>query len=227
MAFDFQSLAAQTGYLVVLVIGALIMGAVIGLAFWMFQQRKKWKKFKVIIWKRYKTHDGRTIPMVVDINENGMVKKDKKLNKWVFHLRKNNLDLGEEELANYDEDRELDIESVPYAEGGEVVFVEQLAKRKFGIGKPFVIDGNVKITVTSADLAEAMRSYDMNARAFGRKDHTLLAFAMYMVFAILVLVLIVVVLNKLEALQQFGDAWIEGAKIIGSQGSSVASSAPG
>jgi len=228
MAFNLAETATQTGMIIVLTLMAVFIIAVIAGAFWLIQRQKQWKKYRVVIWKRYSTQDGRTIPMVVDLTERGRVTKDRKLNKWVFHLKKANLDLGEEELEGYDEDRELDLPTVPYSEGGEVLFIEQLAKRKYAIGDPYVIEGNVTIRVTSADLAEAMRAYDVNARTFGKKDHSIWAFAIYVVFAVLILILIAVVLNKLENLNQFGEQWVEGARMMaGTQSQTVPSTVLG
>lgn len=214
LGYDFSNLASQVGVVALFIGGIVIILGCVGAAVFLYTKQKEYSKYKVHVWKRFKTEDGREMPVIVDDKERGKVIKDKKLKKWVFHLKKANLDLGEEELANYDEDRELDIPSVPHAKGGEVVFVEQLAKRKYAVGEPFVVGGEVKIRITQADQAEAMRAYDMNARAFGKQKNELIAFIIYIAFAVLILVLIIMVLNKFESISDFGDKWVEGAKIL-------------
>ena len=221
---DLQAIATKAGSIFVIVLVMLIFLGIVGVVTYFYMKHRAYK-FRVIVWKRFRAESGQEMPIIVSIAERGRVKKDKKLKKWVFHLQRANIDLGEEELASYDEDRELDIPSVPHQAGGEVVFVEKLTSKKYAVGEPFIVEGTVKIRVTQADLAEAMRSYDINARTFGKKDNSLLAFAMYITFAVLILVLVVIILNKLDVLSEFGDKWIEGAQIIKSN--SVPSDVPG
>jgi len=228
VSFDLASIGSQVATVGLLIGGLIIVVGSIGTLVFLYYKNKEYSKYRVHVWKRFRTEDGREMPIIVDDSERGKVVRDKKLNKWVFHLKKANLDLGEEELESYDEDRELDIPSVPHAKGGEVVFIEQLAKRKYAVGEPFVVEGNVKIRVTQADLAEAMRAYDLNAKAFGKQKNELIAFIIYIAFAVLILVLIMMVLNKFETMAEWSDKWVEGARIMqGTQPGAVPSAAPG
>lgn len=214
------------GVIVMVLMGLLVLAFVAGIV-WLWMQKKKYKHYKVLIWKRYKDKDGREIPVFVKWDK-GAVTKDRKLKKWVFHLRGWNIDLGEEETKNYDENRELNLPSIPSENGGEVVFIEKLAPRKGAVGTPFLFEGNVKIIVSEADVAEAMRSFDINARSFGTKDNKLLAFTMYIILATLVLVMIIVILNKFEGITTASENLVVASQNFAAASSNaVPSTAPG
>jgi len=222
---DFITMAAQAGGALMMVLIALFFIGAIVLIYITLKKRKIYSKYKVIVWKRYKNKEGQTISILEDKDEKGGVIKDKKMNKWVFHLKNANLDLGEEELRNFDENRTLDIPSLPYSKGGEVVFVEKVGNKKYAFGQPFVINGNVEIQVSEADLAEAKRSYALFVKTFGKKQNPLWAFGMYVIFAVLILVLIFVVLNKFELIVEASRNFASGAEAVG-KGSAVPSGVP-
>jgi len=225
---DYWELARQVGGGLILGLILIIVLGVVGVIIWWRRKEAMYKHYRVFIWKRHQDNEGNEIPVIVGWDK-GAVRKDKKMKKWVFHLKKWNMDLGEEERVDYDEDRELDLPSVPLEKGGEVVFVEKIGPRKLAVGKPFIFGGNVKVIVSSADVAEAIRAYDINAKTFNKKDsHALLAFTLYIIFAILVLVLIVFILQKFELIQKAAEQFAVGAQSFAqAKGAGIASNAPG
>lgn len=228
MAFDIWPLAVQIGgYILVIIGGMLFIGASVIAAYW-WKKQQVYKKYKVLVWKKHIDKSGHEMPVFVAWDK-GAVIKDKKLNKWVFHLRDWNIDFGEDEGKNSDEMRnDLDIPSMPNETGGEVVFVEKLGFRKGALGVPFLFDGNVAVKVSHADLAEAMRAFDMNAKAFGTKDNKMMAFILYVILAAFILVIILVILNKFETIASAAESFKQGATAAAAaKGSAVASGVPG
>lgn len=226
MAVDFVDLGLQAGGVIIIVVLVAIVAAAVVFGIIYRKKNKLYSKNKVIVWRRYKSKDGSEVPIIEDLNEKGAVIKDKVMNKFVFHLKNANLDMGEEELDSYDEDREMDIPSVPHGKGGDVVFVEKIGNRKYAFGEPFIINGKVKIRVAEADLAEAKRSYAIFVKTFSKKPNPLWAFGLYVVFAVLILVLVFVVLNKFELIAEASKNFATGAQAVG-RGAAIPSSAPG
>lgn len=219
--------AMQIGGILLMVVFGLIVVGIAGVGAWLYGKRKQYEHYKVFIWKRYKDNKGNEIPMFVRWDK-GAIKKDKKLNKWVFNLKKWNIDLGEAEQTNEAGVSELNIPTIPSESGGEIVFIEKLAPRKGAIGKPYVLEGQVKVIVSEADVAEAMRSFDINARTFGTKDNKFMAFALYMILAVLVLVMIIVILNKFEGITLASQNLVTASQnFLAASSNAVPSTAPG
>jgi len=199
--------------IVVIAMWSIFAGIAIGITV-VLLKIKQYKHYKALIWKRKTDKDGNEFPVFVEM-DGGAIIKDRKLKKRVFKLKKNNCHLGVEEGLNFDENRNLDIPSVPSERGGEVVFIEKLGPKKFAMGKAFVVDGTVKIMVSEADCAEAIRAYDINAKYYGGKEWTKwigpISFA---VFAILIIVLIIAFLQKIEVLDIFSQRMVEAARIL-------------
>lgn len=210
--------------LIIALMVLIFLGIIVGFS-WVYLNRKQYKKYRALIWRRHKTDTDKEIPVIVGWDK-GAIIKDKKLKKWVFHLKKLNIDLGEEENARMDEDRDLDIPTIPYEGGGSVVFIEQLGPRKFGIGKPFIFKGNVEVLVSQADVAEAVRAYDMNAKYFGSDKMKWAGPLAFMVFAVLIIVLIAVLVNKFEVLKETMDIALKISQNNNAAGA-IASGAPG
>jgi len=222
---ELAQLGAQAGYLLVIIVMVAITSGLIGYAVYLRKKNKLYNKYKVIVWKRHKTNDGE-MPILEDLYERGAIRKDKAMNKWSFHLKNANLDLGEEEMDNFDENRLLDIPSVPYSKGGDIVFIEKLGNHKYAFGEPFILEGKVHIKVSEADLAEAKRSYALFVKTFGKKESPLVAFLIYVTFAVLILVLIFVVLNKFEVIVEASKNFMAAADTLRG-GSAMPSGAPG
>lgn len=185
---------------------------------------KQYRHYLALIWKRKRDINGNEFPVFVEVDR-GAIINDKKLKKRVFKLKRNNCHLGEEEGLTFDENRNLDIPSMPSEKGGEVVFLEKLGPKKFAFGKTFVVGGTVKIMVSEADCAEAIRTYDINAKYYGGKEWTKwigpISFA---VFAVLIIILIAVVLDKFKVLEIVSERLLEAAKVLQSGKTSAVAS---
>jgi len=207
------TMAGMGNVLVITLMSLLFCGVMLGIAY-LYMKNKLYKNYTVFIYKRKKDKEGKET-LVFSGTDKAAIIKDKKLKKRVFKLKKNNVHLGEEEGINFDENRNLDIPSIPSERGGEVVFLEKLGPKKFAIATPFLFEGNVQVVVTEADVAEAIRAYDINAKYFGGNEWSKwvgpIAFA---VFAVLIIVLISVVLQKFDVLKEVGDKLVEAAQII-------------
>jgi hypothetical protein len=183
--------------------------------------RKRYSKYRAFVYKRYVFREGKRVNLADPANANidttnleqhivfcGWDKaayiKRRKLKRWAFHLKKANVDLGMEEREDMDEDRELDVPTMPSETGNNIVFVEKLGPRKYALGRPYLFEGHVKIIISAADCADAINTYDLNAKTYGKQNTWIgpLAFA---VFAVLIIVLIAVVLNKFEVLKGVSD----------------------
>jgi len=228
MAFELDSLmpiAMQAGAIIVIVVvGALLTGAAILLTI-VWKKRQIYDQYDVMIWERFRDKKGNEIPTICGFDKGGVI-KDKKLDKWVFHLKKTNLDMGEEELKNFDENRDLDIPSIPGAKGKRVVFIEKLGNRKYGFGK-VEIEGSPKIIVSEADLAEAKRSYELFVKSFSKKTNPMWAMMFYFGIAALTLVMIIVILQKFELIVEAAEYFQQGSQAMATKGAAVASNAPG
>jgi hypothetical protein len=133
------------------------------------------------------------------------------MKKWYFKLRRSKAFLGEEELKSYDDDRDLDVPHIADNAGGYVVFVRRLGVRKYGFGKPVTFEGQVKVIVSNADVAEATRSYDMNAKVFGKKDNMMWVVGGYIVICLLILILMIVLVNKFDVMKEISANFAQGA----------------
>ena len=218
---DVGALVAKFGNALVLVLITLIIcGVTIGIVF-LIMRSKQFKKYKVLIFKRKKDSKGNETLVFCGIDK-GAVWFDKKLKKRYFRLKENNICLGEEERVDFDENRELNVPSLPSEKGGELVFIEKLGPRKFAVGNPMLFDGTPKIIIAEADCAEAIRQYDLNAKYYGGKEWTKwigpISFA---VFAVLIVILISVVLNKFEVLSDVSDKLVRAAEVLSSGKSSA------
>lgn len=230
MAFDFsqaQSFLVQGGTIFGLFLLGLVFVAIIVGIVYLQQQKKAYSKYKVLVWQRFKDKDGNEIPTIVKWDK-ARIMFDRKLKKWKFHIKGLDVDLGEEEAKSIDEDRDLDIPKIPFEDGGYVVFVERLGTRKYAIGKPFIIEGTVKVIVSQADLAEGIRCYDLHTRTFGKKENQLMIFGIYVTFAALILILIIVILNKFEMIKEAASLLNSATgNIAAAKGNIAASTAPG
>ncbi len=211
----------QYGSILIVVLMWLIGAAGIVGLFYLYMKAKQYKHYTVHIYKRKRDKEGNETLVFVGADK-GAVLKDKKLKKRVFKLKRNNVHLGEEEGLNFDENRNLDIPSIPSEKGGEVVFVEKLGPKKFAVGMSFLVDGNVEVMVSEADVAEAIRAYDINAKYYGGKEWTKwigpISFA---VFAVLIIILFAVLMQKFEVMSVIADRLVETAQILASGKSSA------
>lgn len=192
----------------------LIVIGVIGLIAYFYNQNKSYSKHKVIVYERIRDDKGNIMPVILDRNEKGRIWYDKKMKKYFFELKNLKVKMGEEELKSYDEDRDLDVPHISYGSGGDICFVERLGVKKYAFGKAFAFEGDVKVIVSNADVAEAIRAYDMNAKTFGKKENQFWAFAFYMIIAVLVLILIIVILNKFDTLKEVASQFNAGANTM-------------
>lgn len=212
---------------VVLVLGILLVLGVITWLAYLRQKGKAYKQYKVFIWKRHKDKDGNEIPIIIGWDK-GAIIKDRKLKQWRFHVKRWNIDFGDAEDKDLSVDKDIDIPSIPLERGGECVFVEKLGHRKGALGKPFMFEGNVKVKVSTGDVAEALRSFEINTRTFGKKDNPIWAFVLYIVMAAFVMILILVILNKFELITQASDNLVTASQNFAQANSDVVvSNAPG
>jgi len=230
MAFDMsqaQNFLVQGGTIFGLFLLLVIVAGIIIGIFYLNAQNKSYQKYKILVWQRFKDKDGNEIPTIVKWDK-GRIMYDKKLKKWKFHIKGLDVDIGEEELKSNDEDRDLDIPKIPYENGGYVVFVERLGIRKYAIGQPFIISGNVNVIVSQADISEGIRCYDLHTRTFGKKENALMVFGIYVTFAALILIMIIVILNKFEMIKE-AASMLNGAtaNLAAAKGTVVPSIAPG
>ena len=188
------------GKTLISILTVLFICGIIVMVFYLWMKNKQYKKYKVLIYKRKRNQDG-TKTLVFVGTDKAAIKYDRKLKRRYFHLKKNNVHLGEEETDDLDENRELDVPSIPSESGGETVFLEKLGPKKFAFGDPNIIHGEVKVIVSEADSAEATRAYDINAKLAGKDGWKWAGPIAFAVFAVLIVVLIAVVLQKFEILQ--------------------------
>lgn len=189
---------------VILIISAFICGAIV-MVVWLFMKAKQYKHYTVHIYKRKRDKQGNETLVFVGVDK-AAIKLDKKLKKRGLHLKRNNVVLGEEESVTFDENRNLDIPSIPSEQGGEIVFIEKLGPKKFAVGTPFIVNGKVEIMVSEADVAEAIRSFDTNAKYYGKtsmweKYGPMISFSL---LAIFIIILISVLMNRMEVLTSDG-----------------------
>ena len=225
---DLVQIATEAGAALIMVIVVAVVCTSAVLFVWFRKKAAIYNNHRVIVWRRHKDKEGSEVPIIVDLAEKGLIKYDKKLKKWSFHLKNANIHLGEEESKTYDENRDLDIPSIPYEKGRKVCFVEKIGNRKYAFGEPFILEGKVRIIVSEADVAEGIRSFDMNAKTFGKKKNELLAFTLYVIFATLILVMIIVILQRFESIASAAESFAEGAKAAAAaKGATIASGVPG
>jgi hypothetical protein len=211
---------------VIALVGLLLI-AIVGFGVFFYKLNQEYNKHRVIVWKRHVNTEGKEFPIIIDVAERGRIKKDKKLKKWVFHLKNANVFMGEEENFKYDEQRDLDVPTVPYEKGQKVCFVEKLGTKKYAFGEPFMIFGKPVVIVSQADCSEAIRSYDMNVKTYGKKKNELLAFTLYIIFAIAIMVMVIVLITKIEVLTDKGIKVVLDPAITAAKSVAVASSVPG
>lgn len=191
-------LAARFGAMLMVIFIALFICAILVLAVYFYMQNKRYKRYKAFIFKRKHNKDGTKTLVFVEMDAGGIL-LDRKIKKRFFKLKKNKVHLGEEETEDLDENREMDIPSIPSETGGELVFIEKLGPKKFAFADPNIVEGEVKVFVSEADCAEAIRSYDINAKYYGGKDwHKWVGPIAFAVFAVLIIVMIAVVLQRME-----------------------------
>lgn len=206
-----QSLLVEVGrYFILIIIIILFLLVLTGLI-WFYYRWKRYKKCNVFVWKRHKTADGKEMPVFVAWDKGAPI-KDRKLKKWVFHLKKFNVDLGEESNEDMDEDRDLNLPTIPQENGGTIIFVEQISPRTFAVGRPFIFEGTVKVLVTEADVAEATHSFDINAKYFGNSKWQWVGPIAFAVFAVLIIVLFAVLVNKFDVIKESMQIALEIAK---------------
>jgi hypothetical protein len=222
-----QSTATNVGVVIMLVLIGIIILAIVGFSVYFYQLNKAYKKYKVVIFRRYKDNNGNEIPAYVG-EDKGRWMYDKKLKKVKFHLKIRNIDMGESEKQEYDSDRDLDIPKIPNESGGYVVFIEQVGIKRYAFAAPFVINGNVQIKVTEADVAEAIRTFDLHTRTFGKKQNELLVLGFYFGIAALTLVLIIIVINKFDMIVTAAETLKSASQNMAASGGNVIpSNAPG
>ena len=226
MSMDIVPMAMQIGGIVVIVIAGIIVVGAAGFGTYWFKLKQAYNKHRVIVWKRHINAEGKEFPIIIDVEEKGRIIKDKKLKKWVFHLKNANVHMGEEENFKYDEQRDLDVPSVPYEKGQKICFIEKLGTKKYAFGEPFILYGKPVIIVSQADCSEAIRSYDMNVKTYGKKKNELMIFTLYIVFAVCIMVMIIVLLTKIEVLTEKGIRVVLDQGITAAKGAAVASGAP-
>lgn len=223
-----QSIGMKTMWVLITTLGGLFVVGTIGAVAYLFMLNKQYMKYTVYIFKRQKDNEGNYLPIFVG-KDQARIKKDKKIKRWVFHVRKANIDLGEEEgFETRDENRQLNVPSMPSEKGGEVVFLEKLAPRKYAFMEPIDIEGEVKVRVSEADIAEALRVYDVNTKLFSKNNQALWTFAIYVTFGVLIMILIAYTLNKFEVLSDVASRLENVARIlVQPTQAAVPSAAPG
>jgi len=185
---------------IIVLVTVAICAAIIGVVYWIMKQ-KQYKRYQVHIYKRQKNKDGKEFMVFCGLDK-AAIKKDKKLKRFALHLKKRNYYLGEEENTYFDENRNLDIPTIPSEEGGEIIFVEKLGKRKYALAEPFIIKGSVELMVTDADVADALRTFDLNAKFYGQEDFwgkygNIISVSIIIVFCIIIFAIF---MNKFEIL---------------------------
>lgn len=231
MAFSIPPQVYTILYIFIAAIAGLAIIAVVAAIAWLFMYNKQFSKTRVIVYKEYTDTNGNKVPIILDLKETGGIIKDKKLKKFVFHLRKRNIHMGESESNQQNVDQEtgeLLIPTIPLEGGKDIVFVQQLGMKKYAFGKPFLVDSSqLRIKVTDADMAEAIRGYDMNAKAYGKKDNPLLAIGMVAIVAVVIMIMIIFTISKFDLIVQASsnlkDAMVANAA---AKGAAIASGAP-
>jgi hypothetical protein len=231
MAFSIPPQVYQILYIFIAVIAGLAIVAVVAGIAWLFMYNKQFSKTKVIVYKEYEDTNGNKVPIILDLKETGGIIKDKKLKKFVFHLRRRNIHMGESESGQdgvNEATGQLNIPTIPCEGGKDVLFVQQIGMKKYAFGRPFLVDSSqLKIKVTDADMAESIRGYDMNAKAFSKKDNPLLMVGMVAIVAVVIMIMIIFTLSKFDlivtASNNFRDGQVAYAAV---KGATIASGAP-
>jgi len=204
------------------VVGILLFAIIVGGISLVVIIKKRDANYKdmVVIWRRNqeKQEGKKDMPIIVGIDR-GAVLYDKKIKQWTYHIKKWNINLGMEEgkgggTTQIDEDRDLDIPSIPWEGGRNCVFVEQLGSRKAAIAKPFLFSGEVKVIVSQADVAEAKRAFELAVKTFGKKPNMMLQMLPFIIACVLTLVLLIVLIQKFEILKDVALALKDAATII-------------
>jgi len=213
-----------TVFLICLIVVAFC-SLIIWVVYWIMRQ-KQYKRYKVMIYKRQKNKEGQEFMVFVG-QDKAALKRDKKLKRINLHLLKRNVYLGEEENVLFDENRELDIPTIPSEEGGEIIFIERLGKRKYAIATPFIVEGDVKLIVSDADVADGIRNFDLNAKYYGQEDFwgkygNIVSVSLVIVFGIIIFAIF---MNNMTGLS---ETLFKTAEIVANQKSSIiASGVPG
>jgi len=209
-----NSMVGMLGNTIILILIAVIFCAMLIGIVYLFLRQKRFKKYKLLIFKRKTDSEGRETLVFCDIDK-GAVLMDKKLKRRYLVMKKANFRLGEEERSDFDENRDLNIPSIPSEQGGEIVFLEKLAPRKYAIGQPIMFSGKAKIIISDADCAEAIRQYDLNAKYYGGSDMAKwigpISFA---VFAVLIVILISVIMNKFDVLKEVSENLMRASEVL-------------
>jgi len=196
----------EVGQYIILGLIAVLVGGGGAFGVFLYRQKKKYSKYKIFIYRTYKNKDsGDEIPLFVGWDKAAII-KDKESKAWRFHVKKINYDLGMEETGNLDEMRDLDIPSMPSDDGKQIVFIKQLGPRKYSVGKPIYFEGNPKVIVSAADVAEAIRSFDINARLAGKDNKWWVGPTLLIICVAVIFILIAILINKFEVLLQVAES---------------------
>jgi len=213
MAFSIPPQVYQVLYIFIAVVVCLVIIALIGGIAWLFMYNKQFSKTRVIVYKEYVDTNGNRVPIILDLKETGGIIKDRKLKKFVFHMRKRNIYMGESEHGQdgvNEATGQLNIPTIPLEGGKDVIFVQQVGMKKYAFGKPFLVDSSqLKIKVTDADMAESIRGYDMNAKAYSKKDNPLLMIGTVAICAVVIMIMIIFTLSKFDLIAQAASQFKE------------------
>lgn len=198
---DTAALLLQLGRTLIIVFGVLLLcGLIVGIA-WFVMRTKVYKKYKVLIFKRKKNKDGTITPVFVGTDK-AAIRYDRRLKTRYLHVAKINT-----RMAN-------DVPSMPSEKGGELVIIEKIGPKTYGFGTPDILKGEMVINVSEADASEAIRAYDINAKHFGKDAWKWAGPVAFGVFAVLIIVLIAVVLQKFEILVDVSDKLVRVAEVL-------------
>jgi hypothetical protein len=162
--------------------------------------------YKIFVFKRNKEGNIVYVGMA-----KGAVKRNK-LKKYVLHVKPYNVELGETK----DNQDELDLPAIPNeSAGGEVLFLEKLGKRKYNILRPISLGEQIKAQVTEEDIAEAVRTYDINAKYYTAQDWKMwIAPAIFIIMAVLIVIMLAIVMSHFDVLKEVSANLIEVARTI-------------
>lgn len=211
---DMGGILLLIGRTLIIILGvALVCGVIISIVWWGMRSRL-YKKYKVLIFKRKITKDGSEQIVFVG-QDKAAIRFDRKLKQRFLHVAKINTRMDN------------NVPSMPSERGGELVIIEKVGPKTYAYGTPDILQGELVVNVSEADSTEAIRAYDINAKHFGSDKWKWAGPIAFGVFAILIIVLIAVVLQKFEILADVSDKLVRAAEIMSAgKSSAVLSNVP-
>lgn len=224
---DFGATGVKILYYIVMGILALIFIGMCAGGAYLYGVWKRYGKYKIVIFDRRKNKAGQETLFWCGQDKAGIF-YDKKLKKRFFRLQKNRVDMSPQ-IDKVEGIDTIDIPSIPNLKGGEVVFLEKLAPKKYVFLDPITVEGRINLRITNEDTAEALREYDMNLKVIGNQNKALIIAMTIIAITGVVIGLMWMMQGKQmsEVAQIFKEMLPTLHELVKARGAAVASTVPG